>query len=63
MAGKTKQSETVEPSVRGHIGLPPRTESIVREPVTPDSSLVAMTNKCEIQGVILTASITKVVEG
>jgi len=64
MVGKTKQSETGEPSVRGRIKLPQRTESIARVPVTPGSPLVGMTNMCELQeGVILAASLTKVVEG
>ena len=47
--------------MRGHIKLPPRTESIVRVPMTPGTSLVGMTNKCEIQGVTLAVSLTKVV--
>ena len=63
MVGNTKRSETGESSVRGHIKLPQRTESIVKVPVTPGSPLVGMTNKCELQGVILAASLTKVVEG
>ena len=45
----------------GQIKLPPRTESIVKVPVTLGSPLVGMTNKCELQGVILAASLTKVV--
>ena len=48
----------------GQINLPPRSESIVRVPVTPGSPLVGMTNKCELQeGVTLAASRTKVVDG
>jgi len=48
----------------GQIKLPPRAESIVKVPVTPGSPLVGMTNKCEIQeGVIMTASLTKVMNG
>jgi len=65
MVGKTKELEAREPNMRkiGQIKLPPRTESIVRVPVTPGSPLVGMTNKCEIQGSILAASLTKVVAG
>jgi hypothetical protein len=44
----------------GQIKLPPRAESIVRVPGSP---LVGITNKCEIQGVILAAPPTKVVDG
>jgi len=47
--GKTKQLEAREPNMRktGQIKLqaPPRTESIVRVPVTPGSPLVGVTNK------------------
>ena len=66
MIGKMKQLELREPKVRkiGQIKLPPRTESIVKIPVMPESLLVGMTNKCEIQkGVIIAASLTKVVDG
>jgi len=48
----------------GQIKLPPRTESIVRVPVKPESPLVGRTNRCEIQeGVIMAASLTKVMNG
>jgi len=66
MVSRAKQLMIGEPNARkiGHIKLPPRAESIVRIPVTPDSPLVGMTSKCEIQeGVILAASLTKVVDG
>jgi propanediol utilization protein len=63
---KTKQLELREPNVWkiGQIKLPPRTESIVKVLVMPGSPLVGMANKCEIQkGVIIAASLTKVVDG
>jgi hypothetical protein len=66
MVGKAKQLEAREPNMRkiGQIKLPPRDESIVRVPVTPGSPLEGMNSKCEIQeGVILAASLTKVVDG
>jgi hypothetical protein len=65
IVGKAKQLETREPNMRkiGQIKLPPRAESVVRLIVTPGSPLVGMTNKREIQGVILAASLTKVVDG
>jgi hypothetical protein len=66
MVGKAKQLETREPNMRktGQIKLPLRAESIARVPVTPGSPLVGLTNKCEIQeGVILAASLIKVVDG
>ena len=61
MVGKTKQLELREPKLRKicQVKLPPRTESIVKVPVMPESPLVGMTNKCEIQkGVIIAASLT-----
>ena len=65
MVDRAKQLEAREPNMRkiGQIKLPPRAESIVRVPVTSGSPLVRMTNKCKIQGVILAASLTKVVDG
>jgi len=46
------------------IKLPQRTENIVRVPVKPESPLVGMTNRCEIQEeVIMAASLTKVMNG
>jgi hypothetical protein len=65
MVRKTKQLAARETDMRkiGQIKLPPRTESIVKVPVTLGSPLVAMTNKCEIQGVVLAAPLTKVVGG
>jgi len=48
----------------GRIKLTPRTESIVKIPIKPGSPLVGMTRKREVQeGVILAASLTKVVDG
>ena len=66
MVGMAEQLKAREPNMRkiGQINLPPRSESIVRVPVTPGSPLVGMTNKCELQeGVTLAASRTKVVDG
>ena len=66
MVGKTKELEAREPNMRkiGQIKLPPWAKSIVRVPVTPGSPLVGVTNKCDLQGgVILAASLTKVVDG
>jgi hypothetical protein len=68
MVGKAKQLETREPNMRKigqtKLQVPPRAESIVRVPVTPGSPLVGVTNNCKIQkGVILAASLTKVVDG
>ena len=66
MRGKTEQLEERETRVKKIelIKLPPRTESIVRLPVTPGSPLVGVINKWEIQeGVIVAASLTKVNEG
>lgn len=65
MRGKTEQLEERETRVKKIelIKLPPRTESIVRLPVTPGSPLVGVINKWEIQeGVIVAASLTKVTE-
>jgi len=47
----------------GKIILPPRTESVVRVPVAPGSPLVALVNRCEVQGVIMAASLTKLSNG
>jgi hypothetical protein len=66
MVGKAKQLETEETKRRkiGRIKLSPRTEGIVRFPVAPGSPQVAVINKRELQeGVILVASIIKVVDG
>ena len=66
MVDKTKHLEERETKVKKLelIKLPPRTESIVRLPVTPGSPLVGVINKCEIQeGVIVAASLTKVTDG
>jgi hypothetical protein len=65
MVCKAKELEAGELNMRKicQIKLPPRAESIVRVQVTPGSPLVEMTNKCEIQGVILATSLTKVVDG
>jgi hypothetical protein len=66
MVGMAEQLETREPIMRkiSQIKLPPRSESIVKVPVTLGSPLVGMTNKCELQdGVILAVSRTKVVDG
>lgn len=66
MVGKTKQFETRKTKVRKveEIKLPPRTESIVKLPVTPGSPLVGVIDKCEIrEGVTIAASLTKVVDG
>ena len=63
MVGETNELQAKGPNMRkiDQIKLPPRAENIVRVPVTPGSPLVGMTNKCEIQGVILAASLRKVV--
>jgi len=66
MVGKMKQLELKEPNVRKicQVKLPPRTESIMKVPVMPESPLVGITNKCKIQKrVIIAASLTKVVDG
>ena len=66
MVGKAKQLELREQIVRkmGQIKLPPRTESILKVPVTPGSPLVGMTNKCKIQeGVTIAASLTSALDG
>jgi len=66
MVNGTEQFGAREPNKLkiGQIKLPPRTESIVRVPVKPGSPLVGMTNRCEIQeGVIMAASLTKVMSG
>jgi hypothetical protein len=66
MVGNTKKIMAREANRRkvGLLKLPPRTESVVKIPVAPGSPLVGITNKCEIQqGVVLAASITKVVDG
>jgi hypothetical protein len=58
MVGKTKQLSARETNMRriGQIKFLPRTESIVKVPITLGSPLVGLTNKCEIQeGVILAA--------
>jgi hypothetical protein len=48
----------------GNITLPPRTESIVKVPVTPGSPLVRLISRCELrEGVILAASLTRVTNG
>ena len=48
----------------GNTKLPPRTESIVKVPVTPGSPLVGLINRCELrEGVFLAASLTRVVNG
>jgi hypothetical protein len=48
----------------GQIRLPPRTECVVRVPVTPDSPRVGITRRREMQKrVILAAALTKVVDG
>jgi len=53
----------LEPS-KCQITLPPRAESIVRVPVTPESPNVGMTAKYELQeGVYMAAALTKVVNG
>ena len=49
---------------RCKITLPPRAESVIRVPVTPESPSVGMIAKCEIQeGVFMAATLTKVVDG
>ena len=65
MVSNAKQLEARETNMRktDKIKLPLRTESIVRIPETPGSPLVGMTNKCKIQGVIIAASLTNVVDG
>ena len=66
MVGKTKQLGLEKPTLRKmvQIKLPPRTESIVKLPVIPESPLVGVTNKGELQkGVIIAASLTRVVNG
>jgi hypothetical protein len=46
------------------IHLPPRSESIVRVPVTPGSPSVGVISKCELQeGIFVAATLTQVVEG
>ena len=62
MRGKTEQLEERETRVKKIelIKLPPRTESIVRLPVTPGSPLVGVINKCEMQeGVKSNVKITR----
>jgi hypothetical protein len=64
--GKLKPLEARETNMRkiGKIKLPPRTESILRVPETPEWSLVGITNKCKTQeGVIMAALLTNVADG
>jgi len=65
MVGKPKQLEARETNMRktGKIKLLPRTESIARVPETPRWPLVGMTNKSKMQGVIMAASLTNIVDG
>jgi hypothetical protein len=66
MVGKPKQLEAMETNMRkiGKIKLPPRTESIVRVPETPEWPLVGMPNKCKMQEeVIMAALLINVADG
>jgi len=58
--GKWEQSKLTV----GNIKLTPRTESILKVPVTPGSPLVGLINRRELRdGVILAASLTRVMNG
>jgi hypothetical protein len=66
MVGNANRVEPIKQVAksRGLIKLPPRTESIVRVPVTPGSPNVGVTSKCEIrEGVFMAASLTEVIDG
>jgi len=66
MVNEAERLGKLEPSklTVGNIKLPPRTESIVKVPVMPGSPLVGLINRCELrEGVILAASLTRVVNG
>jgi hypothetical protein len=64
MVGNVNKVRIKEPvaKTRGLIKLPPRSESIVRVPATPESPNIGVTNKYEVrEGVFMAASLTKVI--